>query len=703
MVGGTGTSGHRLPTAEQLLEGLDPQQREVAMQVAGPLVVRAGAGTGKTRAITYRIAYGAATGAVDPSTVLAVTFTSKAATEMSVRLAELGAASATASTFHSAALRQLSYFWPRVFGGSIPPVIPNKAPLVAAVAGRLGVATDRATVRDLAAEIEWTKVSLGDAETYADKVLQAGRVVPADLEPGQFADFLVAYQQAKDERGGIDFEDILLIMASILENDERVAAQVHSRYRSFVVDEYQDVSPIQKHLLDLWRAGRSDLCVVGDVAQTIYSFSGASAHYLEDFPKEMKGAKVVELVRDYRSTPQIVATANQVVSRSQGFDGRAKRQGLPGAVKLVAGKASGPAVAFVKYDSDQDEARGVADKIKDLADQGVKGSQIAILYRTNSQSEVLEEALEEAAIPYQVHGGARFFERDEVRQALLLLRQQERLLTLGEGQQPDGSLSQREDSLVQMVQNVVSTLGWSSNPPARGGKVAERWHNLDALVNLAKRRPHLNLKSFVSELQERAETKAAPEVAGVTLSTLHGAKGLEWKAVFLVGLSEGLLPISLAQTPEAVEEERRLLYVGITRAEEILQLSWAASRGEGRSGSRRLSQFLTPLWPQEEKTGRAGRPQKGRAKRKQEAADFEAQADSQTLALFADLKRWRLQESQAAGRPAFTVLTDTTLRDVASAKPVTLAQLGLLRGIGNVKLADYGAQILRIVAPYRDR
>ncbi len=701
------------PSPEELLEGLDPQQREVALQVSGPLAVRAGAGTGKTRAITYRIAYGAATGAVDPSTVLAVTFTSKAATEMAVRLGALGASRATAATFHSAALRQLRYFWPHVFGGEIPAIVPNKAALVAAAGGRLGIDMDRALVRDLAAEVEWSKVSLVDAATYPEYATRIGRTPPGDLEVGQFAAFFEAYEKAKEERGGIDFEDILLILSAVLESREDVAMQVRSRYRSFVVDEYQDVSPVQQHLLDLWRGGRSDLCVVGDVAQTIYSFTGASARYLEDFAKRMPGARELELVRDYRSTPQVVAVANQVVARSRGLDGLAPKEGLPGAVKLIAQRPTGPAVAFVKYATDEEEADGVAQQIRKLIQGGTKASAIAILYRINSQSEALEAALQKAGVPFQLHGGARFFDREEVRRAVILLRQTARQgMAIGEGAADAGATA-----LPDLVQAVVATLGWRSEAPSQGGAAAERWSNLDALVNLAKRSPHLNLDQFVQELQARAETQAAPEVEGVVLSTLHGSKGLEWGAVFLVGLSEGLLPISLAVTPAEIEEERRLLYVGITRAEEHLQLSWAGARMAGRSQSRRLSRFLVPLWPEPPARGRprreggghsgggrAGGGQTGTsAGRKRAAAEFDREADSDTRALFEDLRQWRVQEARDADRPAFTVLPDTTLRDIAWAKPTTLQQLGLLRGIGHVKLKDYGTQILRVVRPYRER
>ncbi len=677
--------------ADELLGALDPQQREVALQVAGPLCVRAGAGTGKTRAITYRVAYGAATGAIDPSTVLAVTFTTKAAAEMASRLRELGAPQTQTRTFHSAALQQLRFFWPRVFGGELPGIAAHKASLVAPAAVRVGISADKSLVRDLAAELEWAKVSMVDAVNYADHAQRTGRTPPGGLEHDAFARLFDAYEKAKEERRVLDFEDILLLTCAMFEAREDVAAQVRSRYRSFVVDEYQDVSPVQQHLLDLWLGGRSDVCVVGDVAQTIYSFTGASSHYLETFPKRVRGARVVELIHDYRSTPQVVATANQIVGSARGMDGRARTLGLPGAVRLVAQRPSGPAVAFVSFEDDDAEARGVVKRIRELAASGTSLSQVAVLYRTNSQSEALETALGAANIAFQVHGGARFFEREEVRRAVLMLRQAARIASL------TGTPSELD--LAQQVADVVATLGWTPTPPDTQGSQRERWANLDALVDLARSRDNLDLDGFVTELQERAESKAAPEVDGVVLSTLHAAKGLEWDAVFLVGASDGLLPISLATTPEAIEEERRLLYVGVTRARKHLQLSWAKTRGAGRARSRKLSRFLTTMWPEDLDVEHRGTTKRlaPAARRKTEETAFRERSDQETLDLYESLRQWRLEIAQASVRPPYQILANTTLRDVATAKPKTLSQLGLIRGIGDVKLSLYGADILKVV------
>ena len=684
--------------AEELLAALDPDQREVAMQVSGPLAVRAGAGTGKTRAITYRIAYGAATGAVDPSTVLAVTFTAKAAAEMRARLRVLGAGSAQAMTFHAAALKQLRYFWPLVTGAHLPDLMPHKAGIVAAAAAYTGLSTDKTVVRDLAAEIEWAKVSMVDPRGYAQVAMQVGREVPLDMDHEQFSKFYETYERAKDDRGAIDFEDVLLLLSGMIQSDERVARQVRSRYRSFVVDEYQDVSPAQQHLLDLWRGNRTDLCVVGDVAQTIYSFAGADARYLEEFPKRMKGARVIELVRDYRSTPQVVAVANQIVAGARGFDGVGPPRGIPGSVRLKAQRPSGTAATFSALETDEAEADFVAQSVKKLRGQGVPYSEIAVLYRTNAQSQVVEEAFAKAGIPFQVHGGARFFDREEVKRAVVLLRQQARLRTLtGGAGRVVGAEPGDPPDLVDQVEQVVATLGWSKKQPKAVGAVRDRWANLDALVSLAKRRPELDLDGFVEELAERAEAKANPEVDGVVLSTLHAAKGLEWGAVHIIGACEGLLPISLADSPSTVEEERRLLYVGVTRAKERLIISYAKSRGGGRSRQRKVSRFLEALWPKETSSGVGDRKVPHRQSTRDANEQFLSEADRLTKTLFEELRQWRLEEARERGVPAFTVFADATIRDVAKAKPRTLRQLGALRGVGAYKLDRYGPDVLRVV------
>ena len=657
---------------EELLNALDPDQRAVATQVAGPLAVLAGAGTGKTRAITYRIAYGAAVGAFDPSNVLAVTFTQRAAFEMRHRLAHLGVPKAQARTFHSAALRQLRHFWPTVVGGPLPDVIPHKASLVAASAARLGITIDRTNVRDIAAEVEWAKVSMVDAAHYASRVARLRRDVPAGLDAGDMARLLDVYEDAKNERGVIDFEDILIYLCGMLQERADVASIVRKQYRSFVVDEFQDVNLLQARLLDLWLGGRHDVCVVGDVAQTIYSFTGASPDYLTGFGRKHPGARIVELTRDYRSTPQIVTLANDVLARSS------QREGT---VRLSSQRDGGAQVTYRTYDDDRAEAEGVAASIADLIDAGMAPHSIAVLMRTNGQSQAFEEALGARGIPVAVAGGKPFFARDDVRTAISRLR-------------AAAAAGTDEGSAGEIVRDVLSGVGWAPEAPS-GQAGSERWSNMNAIVGWADDSQAQTLSAFVAELDERVAYQVEPDKAGVELATIHAAKGLEWDAVFLVGIAEGLLPISYAKTAAAREEERRLLYVAITRARDLLTLSWARSRGADGRGKRKRSRLLDGIWPEE---ARVGAPKKkARASMRALNQAFEEEASPQAIELFGRLKAWRLEVSRQAGVPPFAVFTDQTLRDIAQAMPKNTTQLRVIRGIGDVKVQRFAAPVLALV------
>lgn len=658
--------------ADAILDALDPEQRAVATALHGPVCVLAGAGTGKTRAITHRIAYGVRVNAYAPQSVLAVTFTARAAGEMRQRLRGLGVDGVQARTFHAAALRQLSYFWPQVVGGQIPQLVEQKAPLVGRAARKAGLDVDRLMVRDLASEIEWAKVSLVAPEDYVRVTADAGRPAPAGVDRARVADVLRAYEDVKTDAVVLDFEDILLLLADMISRHGEVGEQIRRQYRHFVVDEYQDVSPLQQYLLEQWLGGRRELCVVGDPAQTIYSFAGASPEHLLGFTRQYPDATVVRLVRDYRSTPQVVNLANGLMAR---------RGSASTGVELVAQRPSGPAVQFTAYADDDAEARGVASGIESLIASGVPAREIAVLYRTNSQSEALEEALASRGIGYLVRGGQRFFDRDEVRRAMVLLR--------------GAAVAPGEGTLGERVREVVQDVGWSEEPPAARGAVRERWDSLQALVQLADdfdadmvsaTGEAATLRSFVEHLAERAAAQHAPSVDGVTLTTIHAAKGLEWDAVFLIGLSEGLMPISMAETDEAIEEERRLLYVGITRAREHLALSFARARKEGGRQGRKRTRFLEKWWPD----GGPVRAPKVAAS----AADLEASE----FALFEELRAWRLELATAASKPAFTILVDSTLAAIAKAKPRTVRDLASIHGIGATKIDRYGADVLAIVA-----
>ncbi len=432
---------------EALLAGLDPEQREVATTLGGPVAVIAGAGTGKTRAITHRIAYGVATGVYNPTAVLAVTFTTRAAGELRGRLQQLGARGVQARTFHSAALRQAQYFWPQVYGGELPSVLDNRMSLVAEAASRLRVRVDTPRLRDLVSEVAWAKVSNVSAEDYPRLAAAAGRSI-ASVDPETVARVFTAYEAAKRDRGRIDFEDILLCAAALMSEHEEVADTIRRTYRHLVVDEYQDVSPLQEALLTLWRGERTDVCVVGDPAQTIHSFAGAQASYLTDFARRHPGATVVKLVRDYRSTPQVVGAANKIMA--------GVKAGGISAVTLQAQQPPGPDVEYAEAPDEAAEAAGVADWLVRRAQAGVEWRDMAVLFRINAQSPAIEQALADRQVPYLVRGGERFYERPEVRQALLTLRTEARAMTGQEG-----------GSAVDQMKAVLGSLGWTSTP-ARG-------------------------------------------------------------------------------------------------------------------------------------------------------------------------------------------------------------------------------------------
>ena len=564
--------------ARRALAGLDPEQRAAAQAVQGPVCILAGAGTGKTRAITHRIAYAVAIGAVQPEAVLAVTFTARAAGELRTRLRALGTSGIQARTFHAAALRQLSYFAPQILGGPMPEVASNPIRWVSLAANRMRLRIDKTELRDLAGEIDWAKSSLVMPADYVAAAVRANRSV--SLTPGRVAEVYAGYEEVKRANNEIDFSDLLLIMAGALEEIPQIARTIRAQYRYFVIDEYQDVSPVQQRLLDAWLGDRDDLCVVGDANQTIYSFAGARPSYLLEFQQRYPQAQLIRLERDYRSTPQIVELANRLIGGGEA--------GRIAHLKLVGQRPDGPRPSFAEYDDEVAEASAVAASIKRLLAEGIPAAEISVLFRVNAQSQAYEQALAEAGIPYLLRGGEKFFERAEVRQALVLLR--------GAARADDGSVP-----LPEAVAEVLSSVGWHSEHPPPGGAARERWESLAALLNLAEQllaeQPGARLEEFNSDLAQRAAAQHAPTVQGVTLASLHSAKGLEWDAVFLVGLTDQTIPIQHADTPEQLAEERRLLYVGITRARQRLMLSWALARSPGQARRRRPSRFLDGLRP----------------------------------------------------------------------------------------------------------
>jgi DNA helicase-2/ATP-dependent DNA helicase PcrA len=536
--------------AEEILEALDNEQRAVALATRGPVCVIAGAGTGKTRAITHRIAYAAAIGTMDPHKVLALTFTARAAGEMRTRLRSLGVPSVAARTIHAAALKQLTFFWPQVFGGRTPDLLTTKSGFLteaikrAQLQGELSI-TSRDLLRDIATEIEWAKVSQVAPSDYLSESQK--RTVKPRINPEQLAKVYTAYESVKNQERAIDFEDVLLLTTAMIEEEREVRERVQDQYRFFTVDEYQDISPLQQRLINAWLGSREELCVVGDPAQTIYSFAGATPVFLNSFTQRFPEAEVVRLTTGYRSTPEIIFTANSIL-----------RKGAMGN-ELVAINDHGSKPTITAYNDESSEIAGIVRDITKLISEGTPAQEIAVLARTNNQLNGLEKAMNAAGLPYQVRNTERFFDRKEVRDFLKQVRTASVIPTEG---------------VVWLDE--LRTL---AQPFLTGGAI----DGIAALLHLARELDTdsgftpKNLRAYLREVEDRVQQNNPPTMPVTTLATLHAAKGLEWERVFLMGVSDGILPLENNSTTgdqASIDEERRLFYVGITRAKSDLRLSY---------------------------------------------------------------------------------------------------------------------------------
>jgi DNA helicase-2/ATP-dependent DNA helicase PcrA len=531
---------------DEILAALDPDQRAVALASRGPVCVIAGAGTGKTRAITHRIAYAAAIGTMDPAKVLALTFTAKAAGEMRARLRSLGVPTVAARTIHSAALKQLLYFWPSVFGGRTPDLMTTKTGFITEAINRAGLSdsvrvTNRELMRDIASEIEWAKVSQVAPSDYVDEVskrMQKPRVLPE-----QMVQIYTAYESVKKQELAIDFEDVLLLCAAMLEEEREVRERVQDQYRYFTIDEYQDVSPVQQRLLNAWLGKRNDICVVGDPAQTIYSFAGATPVFLNTFTQRFPDAEVIRLSTGYRSTPEITFAANALL-----------RYGSMGQ-ELVAQNDHGSAPSVVGYSDEAAEVTGVLSEITALLSAGTPPQEVAILARTNSQLKSVERAMVKVNLPYQVRSTERFFDRKEVRDFLGEVRKASVIPAEGQGWIDELRTLAQPFLTDEAIDGIAALLHLA--------------RELDSDDNFSPK----TLRGYLREVEDRVQQNNPPTMPVVTLATLHAAKGLEWERVFLIGASEGQLPVSDA----SIDEERRLFYVGITRAKADLHISYRKS------------------------------------------------------------------------------------------------------------------------------
>ncbi len=611
-----------------IFDGLNPEQRRAVEAVRGPVCILAGAGSGKTTTITRRVANQVATGTFSADEILAVTFTDKAATEMRARLEALGVARVTARTFHSAALAQLHRL-------GTPPgrILPSKALALRRIANGLPPPYKFRPAGDLATEIEWAKNRRLTPDTYVETLGDHEPPVPPDLMLRVFR----LYEAGKSERGFADFEDVLELTVRMLERDEQALAAVRRRYRAFTVDEYQDVNLLQEALLDLWLGGSDELCAVGDDYQSIYAFTGATPQYLLDLPQRFPHATVVRLESNYRSSPEVLELANRIVPA------------LGGAEKVLrASRPSGPAPELRSFASAELEQAFVVEQVRVLHTAGVPYEEIAVLCRTNARLADFEEVFHEAAVPFQ---GAALLSREAARQLL------KRLRALGATAAVAGN-----------VRGYAEDAGWVERPPDKlGERELVRQADLGRLVKLAAefddgtRTTH----EFIEHLQQRFGT-SGPERRGVHLLTLHGAKGLEFEAVFMPRVEEKELPVRQAKRPHEISEERRLLYVGLTRAKRHLAVTWSG----------KPSRFLGELGVQTS-TSRPAEPDDP---------------------LYAALKKWRLQRATADDLPAYVVFHNSTLAEIAGRRPRDRSELGAVPGVGPTKLERYGDEVLAVLA-----
>ena len=542
--------------SEKFLVGLDDEQRQAASAIRGPVVIIAGAGTGKTRTITHRIAHAIENGVSEPSRTLALTYTAKAASELRLRLATLGYSGVQAHTFHSAAWRQLQFFWNEAIGGKPFRILSNKSELIGAALGEIGRGKGGASMRDLATEIEWAKGQEVAPEDYARIAQEKFRVMPQGFSYTEISDLYRTYDVLKQDQGQLDFEDILLLLVGILEEQTSIIDRVRNQYRNFTVDEYQDISPLQQRLLNLWLGNRKEICVVGDPDQSIFSFAGSSNEYLLGFTTKYSDAQVFRLDRNYRSSSQIVRVANKVADR-----------------ELISVRGKGiQNVRLHSHTTEFAESEKILLQIRELLTGGVNPREIAVLFRRNDQLNVFAESLISLGIPITIAGQSQgqrpFFYDGKIKEAIRLIR--------GAAIASDSSDSTSEKiSLSDQVRSVLSAIGWHSDRAA-GDDLRLRLltfiEEFEAKVNGA------SLRDLITEFDERERSNVEPEENAVVLSSIHSAKGLEWSHVFLPRLREGVLPITYSlESEKLLEEERRLFYVAVTRAKDGLYLSYAGS------------------------------------------------------------------------------------------------------------------------------
>lgn len=635
-----------------IARGLNLEQMEAVQLLRGPVCILAGAGSGKTTTITRRIANQVREGAFAPSEILAVTFTDKAAKEMVSRLQVLSVSEVRARTFHAEALAQY-----RRYSGEPFEILGSKGPLLASLVKSLPPPYKFTSLREVATEIEWAKNRRLTPTTYEARRGEHEPPIPVDLMSKVFA----SYERRKTAARQIDFEDLLEHTIAILENDLNALQEVRGRYRAFTVDEYQDVNLLQQTLLDLWLGDRDDICVVGDDYQSIFGFTGASASYLIDFPSRYPACKVVTLTTNYRSTPEILSIANQLVPR---LGGKSK--------VLEASSASGPAPTVRDFTLAEDEVAFIVETARNLNREGIAWQEMAVLHRINGRSEELELALAKAGIPYQVKDSI-FLRRPAARAMLPKLR---RML---------------KHPAAQAVADLTDQFGYEPDSGSSGDE-ATRQADLGRFRAMASGFAG-DVAAFIKELEGRFLSDESNK--GLQILTYHRAKGLEFTAVFLPRCEEKEIPFVLAKTDADIAEERRLFYVGITRAKRHLFISYCAMRADERRKMQNPSPLLKEVGWLPAGVGPSAKPSPATNGKKAGTI-----VPTQDQELFDALKSWRLEKSREAGVPAYVIFHDATLASIAAARPTEIVGLATIPGVGPAKRERYGAEVVEIVARF---
>jgi len=674
----------------RLLDGLDPSQHEAVVSEAAPLCILAGAGSGKTRVLTRRIAHRVSTGSAEASRTLVLTFTRKAAGELRSRLRSLGVRDQVAAgTFHGIAYTQLRRRWADR-GEVAPTLLDSKVRLLAPLLPRARAESRSPALvhtADLATEIEWAKARMVAPSRYEAAAEVSGRRLQFPLIT--MAAIYQHYEDDKRRKRMVDFDDLLTDCVQALETDPEFAAGQRWRFRHFFVDEFQDVNPVQFRLLRAWLGDRLDLCVVGDPNQAIYAWNGADPMLLTEFPQHFPGAEVLHLDHNHRSTPQVVSVASAVLG--------------PGQATPRTTRPEGPVPAVRRFDTDEAEGGGIARILRRAHGPGIAWARMAVLTRTNAQLTVLEEHLRAAGVPCRLAGDGTLLRQAEVKTALAHMRGG-----------PAGSTfaSRLSDVEAQSVES--GSVDPETLEPSGQTGADERRLNLQALVRLgrdyAALDPAGSVDGFVAWLRAGGRGEGPQQGAdAVELTTFHRAKGLEWPVVVVAGLEDGLVPIGRLRTPEAEDEERRLLHVALTRALDELHCTWAERRTFGsRPIARNPSPYLEAVQAAVATMSPGGdegpvaipaqvRAQRDELRDRRHRATATVEAEAARSALAA-LRAWRAATARASGVPAFVIFHDATLGAMAEARPSTRAELLALPGLGAVKAERYGDTLLALLA-----